>query len=95
MTVGFPIDQGTINNTVGSLVVTLRDRLKDAERIHNLITSWNLAKLQSLGYTEEEATLLKNSLADLAALSRVATGRQALTGESDFFFNAGKLAGLN
>lgn len=95
MSVGFPIDKGAIDNTIGSLVVSLRSDLAAAERINEIV--WNLpeSKLVALGYTADDVALLKSAISSLAALGRVATGRQELSGASNFFFDAGKLAGLN
>lgn len=95
MTVGFPIDKATINNTLGSLVVTVRDSLAAAERINEIVWALPEEKLVDLGYSAEDIALLKSSTSDLAALARVATGRQTPNGASNFFFHSGKLAGLN
>lgn len=95
MAVGYSIDKGTINNTLGSLVVALRENLVAAERINEIVWAMPEDKLIELGYTTEEVTLLKASISELAALARVSTGRQNPSGANNYFFNSGKLAGLN
>jgi hypothetical protein len=96
MTVGFPIDQATINNVVGSAIVSLRDQFFAIKRLNAFIGARSAQELvDDYGYTLEEANLLKAALFDMNKLAQVADGQAEQVGTSDYWFHASQLAGLN
>jgi hypothetical protein len=95
MGVGFPINKTTIDARLGSLVIQIRDGLEDAERINDVLTGIPDADLTAQGYTLDDVATLKSAVSALAALSRVADGRQSQAQANDFLFFPRRLTGLS
>jgi hypothetical protein len=93
MGVGFPVDKGTLDQRVGSLAWQLRATFEQIQLVKGFLDAQSDAALTALGYSAADITLLRASYTDLDNLRKVALGLQA-TGASNFFFNAGKLTGV-
>jgi hypothetical protein len=94
MTVGFPAEQGQINNKAGSLAMALRDTFRDIKDFNDFLNGKDEAALVALGFTTDEVTLLKASFVDLNKLGLIAIGQEVQPAPNDFFFNAKNLLGV-
>lgn len=94
MGVGYSTDRGQVDATLGGLVVTLRDRLRQAEHIGNWLYQKTDEDLLEMGYNEDDVVILRDAVGALAALKRVAFGEAEQNGPNNFFFSAAKLTGL-
>ena len=94
MTVGFPAEQGHINNKAGSLAMALRDTFRDIKDFNDFLTGKTEAELVSLGFTTDEVTLLKASFFDLNKLGLIGIGQEVQPEANDFWWNAKNLLGV-
>jgi hypothetical protein len=94
MSVGFTTDKGTVDQRAGSLAWQLRSTLDQIQLMKAWLDAQADVVLTNLGYATADITLLRAAYTDLDNLRKVAHGLQAQPGASDFFFNAGKLTGL-
>lgn len=94
MSVGLPVDKVKLDDRTGSLVWQLRETLTQCQNMKAWLDARSDAELTALGYTAADITLLRASFTDLDNLRKVARGLAAQPGANDFFFNAGKLTGL-
>lgn len=98
MAIGYPITKIGLDNTMGGLVVGLRDALNACVAFKaNLDDTAILpdAVLTSLGYGSGEITTIRASFTDLKKLSDIARAAATQSPASDFWFNAKLLAGTN
>jgi hypothetical protein len=96
--IGYPITKTGLDNTMGGLVVTLRDAL-------NAITSFKAtlddttimpdAVLTGLGYGSGEITTIRASFTDLKKLRDISIAAATQGATNDFWFNAKLLTGVN
>lgn len=94
MAVGFPVDKNTIDQRVGALAFQLRSTLDQVQ----IVKVWLDGKLDSdltaLGYAAGDITVLRAAYTDLDNLRKVAHAQGTQAVANDFFFNAGKLTGV-
>lgn len=97
MSVGFPADKGTIDQRAGSLAWQLRETLNQVQLVKAWLDSKTDAELGTsggLGYSAGEITTLRAAYTDLDNLRKVAHAQGTQAVANDFFFNAGKLLGV-
>jgi hypothetical protein len=95
MSVGFPSDKAAIDQRVGSLVLNLRVTLDQCGTVKAWLDSQQPdSALTALGYTAGEVTILRAAFTDLDNLRKLAHAQATQPAANDFFFNAGKLTGL-
>jgi hypothetical protein len=102
MTIGYPIVKATLDNTMGGLVVALRDSLNAIVSFKVLLDDTTIlpdATLTALGYTGSTASgeikIIRDSFTDLKKLSDISRAAATQSPASDFWFNAKLLAGVN
>jgi hypothetical protein len=95
MSVGYPAGKANIDARAGFIAQSVRDALDEAVRFKAWLDERSVADLVALGYTADEAGLLKASFAELTELSDLARGRRSQPSPSDFFWNAKHLMGVN
>lgn len=95
MSVGFPVSKSAIDERAGNIALGLRRDLEQVIQMKEWLDTRSVQELQSFGYTEAEATLLKDSFTDLAALVNVARGAAPQPQANNFFWNAKNLIGVN
>jgi len=88
MTVGYPLNKGTLDNRIGHLMVSTDEILADWDRLYDLITSdsGSEAVLTSLGYSSQDVALIRAIVFGFHNLSQVARGKSEQTPANDFFF---------
>ena len=95
MAVGFPITKRVIDSRAGFLTKTLRDTLRDIEVVKTWLDATPDADLIALGYSADDAALLKSAFGDMSKLARIANAEDTQANASDFFFWAKRLVGLD
>lgn len=98
MTLGYSVDQNTVNNRAGQLVAQLWSTLRDLNEFNAWLNdaAHTDAFLIGLGFTQAEVTALRAGISDLGSangLYGVAHGTKTQASVNDFFFNAKKLTG--
>jgi hypothetical protein len=94
MSVGFPVDKNTVDQRVGSLAWQLRSTFEQIAVVKAWLDSQTDAQLTALGYSAAEITLLRAAYTDLSNLGKIAHAQATQPAANDFFFNAGKLLGV-
>lgn len=98
MAIGYPITKTGLDNTMGGLVVTVRDSLNAVVSFKALLDDTAVlpdAVLTALGYGSGEITTIRAAFTDLKKLSDIARAAATQTPANDFWFNAKLLAGTN
>ncbi len=95
MAVGSPADKAAIDARSAYLAVQIRDTLDAASRLKLFLDGKSVADLEALGYTADEAAVLKSAFTDLDNLRSVATGGQTVPAANNFLFWSSKLVGVN
>jgi hypothetical protein len=97
MSVGFEVTKQSLDNQVGSAVVTLREAFDRFAPIKQWLDATADAVLEAApyGYTSGEVAILKSAVTDMANLAATAHGERAQATPSDFFFFADQLTGIS
>lgn len=98
MSIGYAITKTDVDNTMGRLVVAVRESLLDCVAFKKWLDDAALgtdAFLTTLGYSAGEITTIRAAFSAMNSLNNIAhaAGTQAST--NDFFFDAKKLTGIN
>lgn len=94
MSVGFSADKAAIDQRAGSLTYQLRETFNQVQTVKAWLDSKLDSDLTALGYSSAEVTTLRAAFTDLDNLRKVAHAQGTQAAANDFFFNAGKLTGL-
>lgn len=95
---GYPVTKTDLDNTMGRLVVSLRNDLIAVASLKTQLddsTLLNDTNLALLGYTSGDITLIRASFTDLTKLWDISRAAATQSPANDFWFNAKHLAGLN
>lgn len=99
MAIGYPVTKTDLDNTMGRLVLAVRDALYDAA---NFKTRWlddstlgNDTVLTNLGYSSGEITTIRAAFTALNNLNNISHAQGTQASANDFFFDAKKLLGIN
>lgn len=98
MAIGYPITKTGLDNTMGGLVVAVRDSLNSVVSFKALLDDTAVlpdAVLTALGYGSGEITTIRASFTDLKKLSDISRAAATQSPANDFWFNAKLLAGVN
>lgn len=96
MAIGYPITKTGLDNSMGSLVVGLRDALNACVSFKAELDDTAIlpdAVLTALGYGSGEITTIRASFTDLKKLSDISRAAAVQAATNDFWFNAKLLAG--
>jgi len=97
MSIGYPITKATLDNTMGGLVVAVRDSLNAIVSFKATLDDTAILNdtfLGTLGYSGGEITTIRASFTDLKKLSDIARAAATQSPASDFWFNAKLLTGV-
>lgn len=97
MSVGFPTDKNTVDQRVASLAWQLRSTFDQIAIVKVWLdgqTDTQLGTSGGIGYSAAEITTLRAAYTDLDNLRKVAHAQATQPAANDFFFNAGKLLGV-
>jgi hypothetical protein len=94
MSVGLSSDKATIDGRSGNIVWQLRELLDEVQTFKAFLDGKQDTDLTALGYSSAEVTLLRASFTDLDKLRQIAHAQATQSPANDFFFNAGKLTGV-
>lgn len=98
MAIGYPITKTGLDNTMGGLVVSVRDSLNAVVSFKTLLDDTAVlpdAVLTALGYGSGEITTIRAAFTDLKKLSDISRAGAVQAATNDFWFNAKLLAGVN
>jgi hypothetical protein len=98
MAIGYPITKTGLDNTMGALVVNVRNSLIAAVALKTLLDDTTVlpdAVLTALGYGGSEITTIRAAFADLKKLSDISRAAATQSATNDFWFSAKLLAGTN
>jgi hypothetical protein len=94
MSVGFSTDKNAVDQRAGSLTLQLRTVFDQIQAMKVWLDAQSDVTLQGLGYTAGDITILRASFTDLDNLRKIAHAQGTQASTNDFFFNAGKLTGV-
>ena len=98
MSIGFGRTKADLDVRMGTIVVNIRDALKQAAAMKALLDNTNIfandQALIDLGYSAGEVTTIRAAFTALNTLNSVANGNAAQTPANNFFFDAQKLTGV-
>lgn len=94
MSVGIPVDKATLDRKIGNTIIALRNTFDQVAIIQAYLAGKTTEDLEDMGYLEADVTLVKSAFTDLTKLSNVAHGQDVQADESNFFFFADQLTGL-
>ena len=94
MTVGFPINKGSLDGRSGSLANGIMQWAAQALDLQNHLNSLPEPDLVEMGYTTDEVALLKSASTDMAHLAAVFYGQAEQTPPYDFRVFVSRIAGL-
>jgi hypothetical protein len=84
MAVGMAVSKGEIDSRAGDISRGFQKAFGDVLTLKSYLDDTADADLVALGYTQNEVTLLKSAWSDLAQLTAIWTGQQALATAYDF-----------
>lgn len=84
MSVGLPVTKNEIDVRAGDLARAFQDHFIDVGVMQSFLERTPNADLEGLGYTADEVATLKTAYVDLAQLSRIWMGTEALATAKDF-----------
>lgn len=97
MAIGYAITKTGLDNTMGALVVGLRDALNACVSFKAELDDTAIlpdAVLTALGYGSGEITTIRAAFTDLKKLSDISRAGAVQAATNDFWFNAKLLAGV-
>lgn len=94
MSVGIPVDKATIDRSVGNVILALHAQFDRVATIQAYLAGKTTQDLVDMGYTQADVTLIKSAFTDLTKLMAIAHGQDVQASESNFFFFADQLTGL-
>lgn len=95
MTVGLPANKADLDNVAGSTARSLFNVLSNVQQIKGWLDTKTTGDLEGMGYTANEAAVLKSAYADLAELASVFNnGTPAHTTAYDFRTFSKQLIGI-
>ena len=98
MATGYPIAKPDLDNTMGRLIVQVRDSLRACVDFKALLDDTTIlpdATLTTLGYSGAEITQIRAAFTAMAKLYDISRNVATQSPSSDFWFEAKHLAGLN
>lgn len=98
MAIGYPITKAGLDNSMGGLVVAVRNSLNAVVSFKTLLDDTTVlpdAVLTALGYGSGEITTIRASFTDLKKLSDISRAAATQGATNDFWFSAKLLAGTN
>jgi methyl-accepting chemotaxis protein len=84
MTVGRPITQSEFNTIASSIAASLFDTMDNIAKVKAVLDGMSTGDLTALGYTSDEAGLLKSAFNDMEVLRQVFTGASPQASAFDF-----------
>lgn len=94
MAVGWAQDKLAIDSQSGQLVFDIRESLRKVGEFKAWLDQYSDGQLEAKGYSAEDVALLRAGIFDMDKLRQVAFGQAQQVGNNNFFFNAGKLTGV-
>ena len=101
MAVGWAQDKLAIDSQAGQLVfdvrqlvVNIRDALREVGEFKAWLDQQDDASLTAKGYSAGDISVLRAGIFDMDKLRQIAVGQAQQVGNNNFFFNAGKLTGV-
>lgn len=98
MAIGYAVTKVDVDNTMGRLIVDVREALFEAVDFKRWLDDAALgtdAFLTSLGYTAGEITTIRAAFTAMSTLNNIAHAAATQPATNDFFFDAKKLTGTN
>ena len=98
MSIGYPITKTGLDNTMGGLVIAVRDSLNAVVAFKSLLDDTAVlpdSVLAALTYGTGEITTIRASFTDLKKLSDISRAAAVQAATNDFWFNAKLLAGTS
>lgn len=84
MSVGLPVTKQEIDARSGDLARAFQDHFIDVNTLQSFLARTPDGDLIALGYTADEVASLKTAYTDLAQLSQIWIGAEALAAPKDF-----------
>jgi hypothetical protein len=94
MSVGFSVDKATLDQRAGSLAWQIRETLRQCSGLKEWLDGKTDQDLVLLGYSPDEAAVIKSAFTDLDKLARIANGLVNQDEPNDFLFWADRLTGV-
>jgi hypothetical protein len=97
MSVGLPVDKGTLDQRAGSLAWQLRETFEQIQIVKDWLDATPDATLEAApySYSSGEVATLKSAFTDMSNLGKIANGSQGgQTAPNNYLFWAAKLTGV-
>lgn len=98
MSIGYPINKTDLDNSMGRMIINVRDSLKTCVAFKVLLDDTTIlpdATLTTLGYSSGEITSIRAAFTAMNNLNNIGHGTGTQASTNDFFFDAKHLTGIN